>query len=136
MTHSRILIPVLIAPFLLAGAAKSNLFTKKLSKDGAVLHAVNRLTFGPRPGDIAAVTKIGLKKWIDRQLHPDRIPENPELLAELQPLDTLRMNARDMLARYPRKDGPRPAAKRLDELLDPDQRGILRTGSATRRSAS
>ena len=31
---------------------------------------------------------MGLKKWIDQQLHPDRIPENPVLLEKLKTFDT------------------------------------------------
>ena len=54
-------------------------FEKKLSKDQSILHALNRLTFGPRPGDIAAVKKMGLEKWIDLQLHPERIAQRPQL---------------------------------------------------------
>src|ERR1051326_5327635 len=56
-----------------------SLFDKKLSKDQQIVHALGRLTFGPRPGDVESVRKIGLKKWIDLQLHPERIKENPEL---------------------------------------------------------
>jgi len=98
------LIPLLLVPVLVAGAAKTNswrLFDKKLSNDKKTLHALNRLTFGPRPGDLEALRKIGLKKWLDKQLHPERIPENPELLAKLKPLDTLRMTTQDILANYP-----------------------------------
>ena len=47
------------------------------------LHALDRLTFGPRPGDVERVEKMGLKKWIDAQLHPERIPENPILAEKL-----------------------------------------------------
>ena len=52
---------------------------KKLNGDQEILHALDRLTFGPRPGDVAAVKKMGLKKWIDLQLHPRSIPEEPDL---------------------------------------------------------
>src|SRR5258708_20909667 len=76
-------------------------FEKKLSKDQQILHALDRLTFGPRPGDVEAVKKIGLKKWIDLQLHPERIKENPELEAKLAPLETLRMSQTDTVASYP-----------------------------------
>ena len=67
-------------------------FQKKLSKDQQILHALDRLTFGPRPGDVEAVKKMGLKKWIDLQLHPERIAENPELARKLEPLESLRMS--------------------------------------------
>jgi uncharacterized protein (DUF1800 family) len=77
------------------------LFEKKLGGDQEILHALDRLTFGPRPGDIAAVKKMGLKKWIDLQLHPDQIPESRELDKHLQPLESLRMTQADTLAEYP-----------------------------------
>jgi uncharacterized protein (DUF1800 family) len=76
-------------------------FQKKLSKDEPILHALDRLTFGPRPGDIEAVKKMGLKKWIDLQLHPERIPENPELASRLAPLESLRMTQSETASNYP-----------------------------------
>jgi uncharacterized protein (DUF1800 family) len=77
------------------------LFHKKLSKDQQALHALNRLTFGPRPGDLEALKKMGLKKWVDLQLHPERIPENPELAKKLAPLESLRMSQSEVVAAYP-----------------------------------
>jgi uncharacterized protein (DUF1800 family) len=60
-------------------------FDKKLPKDQGVLHALNRLTFGPRPGDVAAVKKMGVEKWVDLQLHPERIPLGFELALHAPP---------------------------------------------------
>src|SRR5882762_9924707 len=80
---------------------QAKLFQKKLNKDDQILHAVDRLTFGPRPGDVAMVKKMGLKKWIDLQLHPERIKENPELEAKLQPLESLRMTPMETVQHYP-----------------------------------
>jgi uncharacterized protein (DUF1800 family) len=82
-------------------APDSKLFQKKLSKDDQVLHALDRLTFGPRPGDVARVKKIGLKKWVFEQLHPDRMAENPVLEARLQALESLRMTPLETLQHYP-----------------------------------
>jgi len=73
----------------------------KLSKDEQVIHALNRLTFGPRPGDVEAVDKMGVKKWIDLQLHPERIAENPELAQRLAPLESLRLSQADTERHYP-----------------------------------
>src|SRR5260221_321188 len=42
-----------------------------LTVDEAILQALNRMGFGPRPGDLERVKEIGLQKWIDQQLHPD-----------------------------------------------------------------
>ncbi len=100
----KLLIPFLLISALVAAAGKSNvsqLFYKKLTTNQKPLHALNRLTFGPRPGDVAAVRKMGLKKWIDLQLHPEQIAENPDLLAKLKPLDTLGMSTKVMIEHYP-----------------------------------
>jgi uncharacterized protein (DUF1800 family) len=61
-------------------------FTKPLTGDRAILHALDRLAFGPRPGDVDAVKKMGLSKWIDLQLHPERIPMDPALEAMMKSL--------------------------------------------------
>ncbi len=80
---------------------QARLFQKKLAKDEQILHALDRLTFGPRPGDVARVKKMGLKKWIDLQLHPERIAENPALKAQLAPLESLRMSPLEATQHYP-----------------------------------
>src|SRR3989442_14420341 len=40
----------------------------ELSEDEAILHALNRLACGPRPGDIERVRQFGLENWFVRQL--------------------------------------------------------------------
>src|SRR5271155_3735264 len=82
-------------------AQQAKLFPKKLNKDDQVLHALDRLNFGPRPGDVRLVTKMGLKRWIDLELHPERIRENPDLEAKLQPLESLRMTSMEVVQHYP-----------------------------------
>jgi uncharacterized protein (DUF1800 family) len=72
-----------------------------MTEDQKALHALNRLTFGPRPGDLDLIRQIGVEKWIERQLQPESIPENPLLLAKLEPLDTLQMGTAAMLQKYP-----------------------------------
>ena len=39
------------------------------------VQALNRLTFGPRPGDVQQVMAMGVDRWIDLQLHPEKIPD-------------------------------------------------------------
>ncbi len=69
--------------------------------DARIQHALDRLTFGPRSGELEQVRTMGLKKWIDLQLNPQKIPENPVLLEKLAPLDTLKMSARELIKNYP-----------------------------------
>ena len=80
---------------------QAKLFQKKLNNDQQIVHALDRLTFGPRPGDVAQVKKMGLKKWIDLQLHPERIRESADLEAKLEPLESLRMSPLEAVERYP-----------------------------------
>jgi len=94
-------LPVTAKPRAPKPAADNKLFQKKLSKDDQILHALDRLTFGPRPGDVDRVKKIGLQKWVFQQLHPDRLPENPVLEARLQELESLRMTPLEALQHYP-----------------------------------
>ena len=65
-----------------------------------ILHVLDRLTFGARPGDFEEVRRLGVEKWIELQLHPERIPENPALEARLKPLDTLRMETAEIFTKY------------------------------------
>jgi len=64
------------------------------------LHALNRLTFGPRPGDLQQVMAMGVDHWIDLQLHPEKIDDSA-LNARLEPLRTLRLSAREIAEDFP-----------------------------------
>jgi uncharacterized protein (DUF1800 family) len=64
------------------------------------LHALNRLTFGPRPGDVQQVMAMGVDQWIDLQLHPQKIDDSG-LEAHLEPLRTLRMSAKEIAEDFP-----------------------------------
>jgi len=97
----RSLLFAFVAVLSVAAAKQAAQFSDPLSGDQKIAHALNRLTFGPRPDDFAQVKKVGLKKWIDIQLHPDRIAENPVLETKLAPLDTLRMTPLELAWRYP-----------------------------------
>ena len=112
-------------------------FDTKLSKDQQILQVLNRLTFGPRPGDVEEVRRLGVEKWVAVQLHPDRIPENPVLDEKLKPLETLRMAPDEIMAAYPQANPAlafRPTP--LNELLPQDQiRQILNSTAEERRAA-
>jgi len=72
----------------------------QMDEDKKILHALNRFTFGPRPGDVDAVRAIGLEKWFDQQLHPDKI-EDGAMETRLAPFRTLRMSTREMMENFP-----------------------------------
>src|ERR1700689_5116823 len=72
----------------------------ELSTDEAILHALNRLAYGPRPGDIERVRQIGLAKWIEQQLNPNSI-DDKAVDSRLDAYPTLRMSSKQLLADYP-----------------------------------
>jgi uncharacterized protein (DUF1800 family) len=75
-------------------------FEQKLTPDRQIVQALNRLTFGPRPGDVEKVRRIGLAKWMEQQLHPNQIAENPVLEERLTPLKSLRMPISEVVSKY------------------------------------
>jgi uncharacterized protein (DUF1800 family) len=64
------------------------------------LHALQRLTFGPRPGDAERVAAMGVDKWIDLQLHPEKIDDSA-VNARLSGFRTLRMDTRKIVENFP-----------------------------------
>jgi uncharacterized protein (DUF1800 family) len=122
-----------------AGGDPSGLFETKLSPEQKIEQALNRLTFGVRPGDVEEVRKLGLEKWIELQLHPERITENPVLEDRLKPLETIRMDAVDILKQYsPQRTAPKMIAApvRVNELLPADQFRKVYNGTAEERLAA
>jgi uncharacterized protein (DUF1800 family) len=85
------------------------------------LHALNRLTFGPRPGDVQVVTIMGVDKWIEQQLHPDKIDDSA-MQARLAGYRTLQMSTREMVYGFP----PDPLIRAVADgkvLMPPDPYG-------------
>lgn len=101
-------------------------FSQPLSEELRDRHALDRLTFGPRPSDFAGIKKLGLKKWLDLQLHPEKLPENPELEQHLAPLESLRLSIHDTYTHYPPPQMIRAVARGTAQLPDdPDLRAIV-----------
>src|SRR3954463_10325931 len=63
------------------------------------LHALNRLAFGPRPGEVESVMRMGVDAWIDQQLHPEHIPDRA-VAARLEQLPTMKMSNAAILKKY------------------------------------
>src|SRR6266581_7357205 len=82
----------------------------ELSPDEAILHALNRLAYGPRPGDVERVRQMGLAKWIERQLNPNSI-DDKGVEARLEDYPTLRMSTAKLIVEYPQ---PKPAVRQAE----------------------
>lgn len=124
MKRTAALLATLLA---LSGFASSD--TKSVEHRRA-LHALNRLAFGPRPGDVDRVAAIGVDAWIEQQLHPERVPDRA-MDARLAQYPTLQMSGEQILRTYyvpvleARKDIKREAAG-AESKDDGDQAAMRR----------
>ena len=98
-------------------AALKGLPITELSADEAILHALNRLAYGPRPGDVERVRQMGLAKWIEQQLDPKSIDDRAAE-ARLEKFPTLRMSTAKLLAEYPRPKQQEKQAAGKDARLE------------------
>lgn len=73
----------------------------------AALHVLNRLGYGPAPGDLEYVQRVGIESYILQQLHPERIALPETLRAKLDALETLPLDPLQLFIQY----GP-PLARR------------------------
>jgi uncharacterized protein (DUF1800 family) len=71
-----------------------------LTQQERVLQTLNRFTFGPRPGDVAAVEKMGLDRWFELQLHPDRI-DDAAFEDQMQSYPAMQLSTSQLMRRFP-----------------------------------
>jgi uncharacterized protein (DUF1800 family) len=95
-------------------AFKGNLPITHLTEDEAILHALNRLAYGPQPGDVERIRKMGLEKWITKQLNYESMDDS-SLKDRLSGFDTLQMSSAKLLEKYP---PPAQVAKQEGLTLD------------------
>ncbi len=97
---------ILVMPGDLVAATARHKATKhaetvpQIAPEQRTLHALDRLTFGPRPGEVAAVDKSGLEAWFQRQLHPEQIPD-AALASRLAHYPAMQLSQVQLVERYP-----------------------------------
>jgi uncharacterized protein (DUF1800 family) len=102
----------------------SGLTASSLTEQQRALHALNRLTFGPRPGDLQKVMGMEVNDWIEQQLHPEEISDSG-LDGKLGPFRTLRMSTRDLVQTFPNNNLIKAAAEgKIPLPADPIKRAI------------
>jgi uncharacterized protein (DUF1800 family) len=101
--------------------------SQQMDPQKRAVHALNRLTFGPRPGDVDRVTQIGIDHWIELQLHPDKIDDSA-LDAKLAPFRTLRMGTKEIVENFPPNQLIKQIADGKAEMpRDPTKRAVYET---------
>src|SRR6476646_3601096 len=118
-------LPALGAAILLAAAGVHttlNGTAAPADDEQAIVHVLNRIGFGPRPGDIERVRQIGLRQYIEQQLHPERIPDDATT-PRLKEFETLNLSSRDIAERYevPQIQARRNAKQEVAKSPNPDQ---------------
>ncbi len=87
--------------------------------DGAIVHALNRLTWGPRPGDVDRVRAMGLERWIEAQLHPGRIDDHA-LESALRSFETYGLSSAELVEGYNPPREVRQAVQKMRAELGDD----------------
>jgi uncharacterized protein (DUF1800 family) len=87
-----------------------------LTEQQKIVHVLNRLGFGPRPGDIERVKSIGLDRYIDEQLHPGRISDAP-VEAQIATFHALTMTGDDLARVYMERLASVQKANRLRKSI-------------------
>lgn len=95
---------------------------REQTADQQVQHALNRLAFGPRPGDVERVRAMGVDSWIEQQLHPERI-DDARMESWLKQFPTLTMTGEQFLAKYP------PPGQQVARLAAAQQAAGARAGN-------
>src|SRR6187397_1115738 len=75
--------------------------TKPLTDDQKIIHVLNRLGFGARPGDVEKVRTIGLQKYIDQQLNPAAAVDDAVAESKVKNLEIFNMSTAEVFAKYP-----------------------------------
>ena len=73
---------------------------KSLTDEQRIIHVLNRLGFGARPGDVERVKAMGVEKYIEQQLNPEKITDT---VAEnkVRELSVLNMQTAELYEKYP-----------------------------------
>jgi uncharacterized protein (DUF1800 family) len=110
--------------FVAAQVMTPKTVAQKLTEEQRVVHVLNRLGFGARPGEVERVRRLGLEAYIEQQLNPSKLDDSA-LEARLRNFPTLGMSNGELLAKYPQ---PGQLLRRLERAgeLPPELAALVR----------
>lgn len=97
--HAFPVVAGVIAAVAVASAQRPSPVVPQSPDDQTIVHVLNRLGFGPAPGDVERVRRIGLETYIDQQLQPERVADDA-MAARLDGFETLTMSTRTIAQDY------------------------------------
>ncbi len=95
-----VMVLAISAPVFAFGGGSTTSKTKPLTEDQKILHVLNRLGFGARPGDVERVKAIGLQKYIEQQLDPSTLTDSVAE-SKVKNLEVFNMTTAEVFAKYP-----------------------------------
>jgi len=88
------------------------------ARDSAVI-VLNRLAYGPRPGEIERVAAMGVRRWLEQQLTPGKDPAREQLESqfELLKLEREELAERHLAARAAKREQRRDSTRTGDPAM-------------------
>jgi uncharacterized protein (DUF1800 family) len=96
--------------------------------DRTIVHVLNRIGFGPAPGDLVRVRQLGVQAYVDQQLQPSRLPDTA-MAAKLSSFETLTKSTRELSNDY---FLPALMARRQQQQQQQSQDGTMNSGASAR----
>jgi len=107
-----------------------------MDHDHEILHVINRLTYGPAPGDVERVRAMGVEAFIAFQLDPGEVKEPEELGKILERYGTISLDAVTLFREYgPKPDSPGGAVSADDVREARDQAEVVTREAAAAKFA-
>lgn len=95
-----ILIALFAVPAFVIASDGRDSKSKSLTEDQKILHVLNRLGFGARPGDVGKVKAMGLQKYVESQLNASAIPDTVAE-SKVRNLEVFNLSTAEVFAKYP-----------------------------------
>lgn len=113
------------------GPSSAQLPPRQLSATEAASHVLNRLAFGPRPGQVEDVAQNGWRRWVERQLNPDAVDDSllERRIAECSP--TLQLSLTELQQLGKEDKGKKRESRR--EVKDELREAVLRRAVSSTR---
>src|SRR5437588_6682748 len=103
---------------------QANAAAMQMDEPKRAIHMLNRFTFGPRPGELEQIQGMGIDKWFEQQLNPDKINDSA-LESRLAPFRTLKMSTEEIVRNFPPPQVIKQVANgRLSMPRDPQEKAI------------
>ena len=109
-------------------------YTDSQSITTQTIHVLNRLSFGPRPGDIKRVKSMGIDNYIKSQLRPETIRESPQLIQKMTKLTNFYLAPTELYENNvpPIKKGDKRFTKKQRREMNKNIRKVLQESENAR----